>query len=105
MHAHPADRRTGMLSDVGQRLADDLVDDFALRWRQQVLRSAARNLDPDRVKARELFSLVTQIAHQAFRPYRSRPQLGRRLTHLLEHPLEDLEDVDEGCIARIAAVS
>ncbi len=91
-----------MLADVGQRLPDHLVDDLALRGRQHVLGAAGRDLNSDRVKACELFRLVAQIAHEALWSDRSRPELRERFTHVLEHPLEDLEDIAEGLVAHLA---
>src|SRR5260370_42194082 len=102
MQAHPAYRRTGVLADIRQRLTHHLVDDLALRRRQHVLGAGGRDLDSDRVKARELYRLVTQVANKAFWSDRSRPQLGQRLTHLLEHPLEDLEDIAESPVTHLA---
>src|SRR5205823_2283310 len=95
VHADPADRRARMLANVRKRLAHDLVHDLALGGWKDVLSSAARDLDPDRVQAGKFIRLAAQLTHQAFRTNRFRTQLGQGVAHVLQHSFEDPENVEQ----------
>src|SRR6266850_909190 len=102
-HLHPADRRTGVPAHVGQRLAHNLCHHLALLRGQQVLGPAGRELDANRVKARELIGLAPEVARKAVRPDGRWTQVGQRLPDVLEQPLHDLEDVLEGLVGLASA--
>ena len=88
-----------MPAHIRQRLADNLRHDLAVMRGEHVLGSIVRQLDPDAIKTRELFSLAPQVPEEPVRTDRGRSQVGKRLTDAGQRPLEDLEDIHEGLVA------
>src|SRR4029077_16958679 len=60
-HPHPANRGARVTPHIRESLAHNLVHHLTLLRRQHVLGSVARDLDPDRVKARKLVGLHSQV--------------------------------------------